>query len=123
MKNTLLLFLLCFSSSTFAQSHFLLAGTYTKGKSTGIYVYSFNHRDGSTSIVDSVRSDNPSYLTVSPDQRFVYVVSETVRGNRSGKVRAFAFDKQKAKLRFLNEQLSLGDNPCYVTIDNTGKWV
>jgi 6-phosphogluconolactonase len=123
MKNILWLLGLLVFSSSWAQTTYLLAGTYTKGKSKGIYVYSFNHRDGSAKLVDSVSTPNPSYLAVSPDQRFVYAVSEVMRGNRSGKVRAFAFDKKNGSLRLLNEQSSVGDNPCYVSIDKTGKWV
>lgn len=122
-------FFLCLSlflvqiSVTAQKNYYLLAGTYTKGKSTGIYVYDFHNRHGSAHVVDSIASANPSYLVVSPDQRFVYAVSEVVRGNRSGKVRAFAFDHSTGKLKFLNEQLSAGDNPCYVSIDKTGKWI
>jgi 6-phosphogluconolactonase len=123
MKNILWLLGLLVFSSSWAQTTYMLTGTYTKGKSKGIYVYSFNHHDGSAKLVDSISTPNPSYLAVSPDQRFVYAVSEVMRGNRSGKVRAFAFDKKNGSLRLLNEQSSVGDNPCYVTIDKTGKWV
>jgi 6-phosphogluconolactonase len=45
-----------------------------------------------------------------------------MRGNFSGKVRAFSFDK-KGKLNFINEEPSVGDNPCYIITDKTGKWV
>lgn len=105
------------------KKHYMLAGTYTKGKSIGIYVYDFNDNDGSLKVVDSISTPNPSYLAVSPDQKFVYAVSEVMRGNNSGKVRSFSFDNKTGKLNFLNEQSSVGDNPCYITVDKTGKWV
>ena len=38
-------------------------------------------------------------------------------------VSAFGFDKQKGELRFINKQPSGGDNPAYVSVDSTGKWV
>lgn len=104
------------------KKHYLLAGTYTKGKSTGIYVYDFNAKDGSLKAVDSIGTPDPSYLAVSPNQKFVYAVSE-VGGNNKGKVRAFAFDSKTGHLNLLNEQPSLGDHPCYVTVDKTGKWL
>lgn len=105
------------------KNYYLLVGTYTKGKSTGMYVYDFNKKDGSVTIVDSVQTPNPSYLAVAPNQKFVYAVSETKRGNFSGKIRSFSFDKKTGKLNFINEQASVGDNPCYVIVDKTGKWV
>lgn len=106
-----------------AQKNYLLVGTYTRGKSTGMYVYEFDSRTGKAKVVDSVQTPNPSYLAVSPDQKFVYAVSETMRGNYSGKVRAFSFDKKTGGLSFINEQSSVGDNPCYIIVDKTGKWV
>jgi 6-phosphogluconolactonase len=118
---TLLLF---FSACSTAQkNYYLLVGTYTKGKSTGIHVYDFDPKNGSATIVDSVQTPNPSYLAVAPNQKFVYAVSETQRGSFSGKVRAFSFDKSRRKLSFINEQPSVGDNPCYIVVDKTGKWV
>ena len=124
MKLIVAILLLLQPYLLFSQTHYyLIAGTYTKGKSKGIYVYDFNSGDGSSVIVDSIITSNPSYLTVSPDQKFVYAVSEVVRGNNSGQVRAFAFDKKTGHLRFINEQASMGDNPCYIAINKKGNWV
>jgi len=105
------------------KTYYLLVGTYTGGSSTGIHVYDFNKKNGAVKIVDSVQTPNPSYLAVAPSQKFVYAVSETQRGNYSGKVRAFSFDKGTGKLNFINEEPSVGDNPCYIIVDKTGKWV
>ena len=122
MKRILCLIFMMVAISSFAQKHFyLLAGTYTGGKSKGIYVYDFNSANGEVTIVDSVITSNPSYLAVAPDQRFVYAVNED--GNGDGKVSAFTFDKSNGKLSLLNQQPSLGDHPCYIAIDKTGKWI
>jgi 6-phosphogluconolactonase len=108
----------------FAQSnHYLIAGTYTTGKSKGIYVYDFNSNDGSARVVDSISTPNPSYLAVSPDQKFVYAVSEVGKGNNDGRVRSFSFDKKTGHLRFINERPSMGANPCYIAINKKGNWV
>jgi 6-phosphogluconolactonase len=122
MKKFLPVVFLLFALPSLAQHAYLLAGTYTAGKSKGIYVYDFNLADGSSVIVDSAETVNPSYLAVSPAQSFVYAVSET-NGKNPGKVRAYAFNKKTGKLSFLNEQASEGDDPCYVSIDRTGKWL
>ena len=105
------------------ENHYLITGSYTRGKSTGMYVYRFNTGNGSSILVDSMPTPNPSYLVVSPGNKFVYAVSEVSRGQHNGKVRAFSFDHHSGKLQYLNEQPSVGDNPCYVTMDKKGKWV
>ncbi|MCY7352504.1 MAG: lactonase family protein [Cytophagaceae bacterium] len=101
--------------------YYLLVGTYTTGKSEGIYVYKFNNKTGQFSAVSTATGlKNPSFLTVSPDQKFVYSVGETDGG---GSVHAFSFDKKTGNLAKLNTQSSQGAGPCYVTVDKTGKWV
>lgn len=100
-----------------AQELVLLAGTYTSGKSHGIYVYEFDALKGTATLLDSVASSNPSYLAVAPGQLFVYGVNE----NDGGKVSAFATEKN-GSLRLLNQQSSEGDHPCYITTDKAGKW-
>src|SRR4051794_34285909 len=110
MKRLLFIFLLLISTGLFAQEHYyLLTGTYTRRKSKGIYVYDFNSKDGSTVLIDSAIKANPSYLAVSPDERFVYAVNEEGSPTRAGKVKAYAFDKKKGSLSPLNEQSSKGD--------------
>ena len=124
MRLFLFIFLLFIAAPVIAQeNYYLLVGTYTRGKSTGIHVYDFNKKDGSVKLIDSVQTSNPSYLAVAPNQKFVYAVSETVRGNHSGRLRAFAFDHNTGRLTYINDQLSRGDNPCYIAIDKTGKWI
>lgn len=99
---------------------YLLIGTYTSGKSEGIYVYQFNTRTGESRYVSQVATENPSFLAVSPDRKFVYAVNEG--RNEKGNVTAFSFDPKTGQLKELNRQHS-GDDPCYVAIDNTGRWV
>lgn len=108
----------------FAQKQpYLLVGTYTYGQSKGIYVYRFNSANGTATLVDSVASANPSYLAVSPDQNHVYAVNELGNREGGGKVTAYHFDKSTGHLTELNQQSSMGEHPCYITVDKTGKWV
>lgn len=120
---TCILFLFIANVSVAQKNYYLLVGTYTSGKSKGIHVYDFHQKDGSATLVDSVVTPNPSYLVVAPDQQHVYAVSETKRGNFSGKVRAFSFDHKTRQFHYINEASSAGDNPCYVIVDKTGRWV
>ena len=53
----------------------MLVGTYTSGNSKGIYTFRFNQETGSVSPLSEIEVSNPSYLTLSADNRFVYAVS------------------------------------------------
>ncbi|MBL0334251.1 MAG: lactonase family protein [Chitinophagaceae bacterium] len=97
----------------------MLVGTYDSPKSEGIYLYDFNNSTGETSLLSHVKSSNPSFLAVSPDNKFVYAVNE----NAPGQVSAFSFDKKKKTLTFIDSQSSKGNHPCYITTDKSGKWV
>ena len=113
--------------SSFAQHEaYLLVGTYTSGSSEGIYVFKFNSDSGTFKPVSITQTSNPSFLAVSPDQRYVYAVNENADSTMhttGGSVAAFSFNKQNGKLTAINKQYSGGKHPCYVAIDKTGKWV
>src|SRR6266566_2799900 len=68
---------------------------------------------------------NPSFLAIDRTRRFLYAVNEIsdYQGQKSGSVSAFAIDRKTAKLAFLNEVPSRGADPCYVTLDKSGKYV
>jgi 6-phosphogluconolactonase len=105
------------------KENYLLVGTYTAGKSQGIYVYRFNSITGDFDSVNMIKTSNPSFLAVSPDQKFVYAVHENANNGKGGEVAAFSFNKEQGRLSFINQQLSGGDHPCYVSVDKTGKWI
>lgn len=127
MQARLFTLLLFISTGVFAQTTtHLLIGTYTSGKSEGIYVYDFNTVTGENKKISSAKIHNPSYLAVSPNKKVVYAVTEnadTTKLGIGGEVAAFAFDKKKGTLTKMNQQFSGGKHPCYVAVDKTGKWV
>lgn len=113
-----------FSLSVAAQPSFMLvAGTYTRGKSVGIYTYDFNSADGRTTILDSVKTSNPSYVVASSNGKFLYAVNEDDEKKGGGKITAFSIDKQTGHATQLNQQSSKGTNPCYIALDKTGHWL
>lgn len=123
---TAVLFLSLFAITAKAQVYYMLVGTYDSPTSEGIYVYKFDSKDGSVKAVSQVKTSNPSFLSVSPNQRFVYAVNENADSTRytvTGHVAAFSFNKKTGTLTFLNKQESGGKHPCYVETDKTGKWV
>jgi 6-phosphogluconolactonase len=100
-------------------------GTYTSGKSEGIYLYRFNLTSGELSHVSTTKGVvDPSFLALAPGRRFLYAVNELemFEGKKSGAVSAFAVDQRTGELRFLNQQPSLGGAPCYVEVDSAGKF-
>lgn len=106
-----------------ADSYYLFIGTYAPADSNGIFVYRVDRNTGRASFVSAVSGiENPSFLTLSPDHRFLYAVSET-HGGQGGHVYAYAFDAAQGKLHYLDKQLSGGDDPCNIITDRSGKWV
>jgi 6-phosphogluconolactonase len=122
MKGIVCLFFTLSCLSSKAQNSYLLAGTYTNGKSEGIYVYDFDSNTGNSFLESKIKSVNPSFLAVSPNQHFVYAVNEEGNG-KGGKISSYTFSKSTGILQFINQQPSGGDDPCYVEVDKTGKWV
>lgn len=101
---------------------YLLIGTYTDGGANdGIYVYRFNPNKGEATFVSKTSGvQNPSWLCISKDGKFVYAVNEN-SGDKPGELSAFAFDKKTGQLTFLNKQPTDGFAPCNVSIDASGK--
>jgi hypothetical protein len=80
----------------------VLVGTYTSGKSKGIYTFRFNADTGDLQpLATPAETVNPSYLVVSTDKKFVYAVNELHGcGNEQGAVSAFRFDAASGGLTF-----------------------
>lgn len=109
------------SCTTEIKNYNMLIGTYTHTDSRGIYIYKFNLESGEATPVSTMGGiENPSFLTVSGN--YVYAVSET-HGDTPGSISAYKFDQKAGKLTLLNTQPTRGDDPCYVEVDKTGKYV
>jgi 6-phosphogluconolactonase len=102
----------------------LYVGTYTSGKSEGIYVYRMNVLTGELKRFDSIQAINPSFLTINGNKRYLYAVNEVAEfgGKSSGAVSAFSIDSTTGRLRFLNQQASMGADPCHVIVNRTGRF-
>jgi 6-phosphogluconolactonase len=112
--------LVCAIPPAFTQDLTAYVGTYTRGKSKGIYAWHFNPATGKlTSMGLSAETSNPSFLAVHPNRRFLYALNE----NSKVTVSAFAIDSATAKLKFLNSASSRGDGPCHLAVDQSGKFL
>ena len=99
----------------------MYVGTYTGQGSEGIYAYRFNAKTGAVTPMGlAAKTNNPSFLTISPDLKSLYAVSEVGRG---AMVSAWSIDASSGKLTLINESADPGGGPCFVTTDHTGKVV
>lgn len=96
---------------------FLFVGSYANTTDPGISLYRFDMDRGTATLVKEISGiQNPSYLTVSRDGKFVYSVSET--DIPDAKICAYSFDKATGAFTLLNEQKTEGSAPCYIWIDS-----
>ena len=101
-------------------------GTYTGGKSLGIYVSQFDSATGELSPPElAAKTPSPSFLAVSPGGHCLYAVGETTNlgGKRLGAVTAFSIAEKTGQLTLLNQQSSGGSGPCHLAVDKSGKCV
>lgn len=120
MRKVNFIFLVILINTTlFAQKNNfnLIVGTYTNScESNGIYVYQFDVNTGEFSLKNtSEKTINPSYLSLSSDNKFLYSVNEN--GSESS-VSAFNLNAKSGKIDFINKQKSEGNDPCYIINDN-----
>lgn len=96
---------------------YLFVGTYAKESDAGIYLYRFNTEDGSATPVKEVSGiENPSYLALDKEGKFLYSVSET--GASGAKVYACSFDRKTADIRLVDKQETGGGGPCFIWVDS-----
>ena len=99
-------------------------GTYTEGgNSKGIYTYHFNQENGTFELLSSATAANPSFVTLSPDGKRLYAVSEYNDGRQG----AYSFDVSEDKVQ-LSHPVFLptapkealpraGADPCHIVSD------
>ena len=104
-------------------ANFAYIGTYThdapggdsgKAHSEGIYVAKVDQGTGKLEPVQTVASDNPSFLALSPDQRFLFAINEVdnYEGKNAGSVEAYKIDPGSGKISLINRQALPRADPC-----------
>lgn len=95
-------------------------GTYThSGKSEGIYRGTLDTATGALGpLVLAGAAEDPSFLAISPDKKFLYAAIE----KGPGSVAAFAIGND-GLLAPLGGRLTGGEGTCHVSVDAAGKWV
>lgn len=90
-------------------------GTYTKAESKGVYTFSLDtNKEEITDVRVAAELDNPTYVTVSDDNKYLYAVAKE---EDNGGVTAFTIDAQTGELKPLNSEVSAGAPPCHVSVN------
>ncbi len=105
----------------------VLVGAYTAGASEGIYRYGFNTQTGQLDAKPRqvIKSENPSWLTLSKDQRHLFAVNENGPGQTDvvGKVSSFAIDPKTHAVSFINQIESKGEEPTHSNLSLDGRFL
>jgi len=107
-----------------ARDYFVYFGTYTRQDSKGIYAYRFQPATGKLTPVGLVgETENPSFLAIHPNNRFLYAVNEisNYQGETAGSVSAFSIDPKTASLTLLSRVSTHGGTAAHLAVDRTGK--
>ena len=107
------------------KKHVFYVGTFTSEGAKGIYLCDFDDVTGKITLKETFTGvDNPSFLKVSPDNKYLYVTNRAPKEIEptGGFVSAYEIGKNGI-LKFMNKQLSHGADPCHVDVSPDGKLV
>ncbi len=91
-------------------------GSYTKKTSEGVYQFTLDlEKEMITDVTPAAKLDNPTYLTTTKDNKFLYAVSKE---GEEGGVTAFSINEKTGELTKLNSLASAGSPPCHVSVSN-----
>ncbi|MCA9116874.1 MAG: lactonase family protein, partial [Planctomycetaceae bacterium] len=109
--------------STDSAGELVYFGTYSRGKSEGIYVSRFNPQTGQLGQPRlAAKTQHPSFLALHPAGGLLYAVNEISRmEDKSGLVTAFQIDGKTGLLTELNSAPSAGAHPCHLVVDSAGR--
>ena len=97
-------------------------GNYTsKTSSKGIYEFRFDAATGKMSALELAgETQDPSWVVVHPNGKYLYAANEM---GKPSTVSAFAINPASGKLTLLNELPALGEDPCHLSFDRSGRFL
>jgi 6-phosphogluconolactonase len=104
----------------------LYVGTFSVRGSQGIYAFVFNRAKRTLTPLQTVPSlESPSFVTIHPTGKFLYSVNRGKANvtDQGGSVSAYGIDPKTGRLNGLGHKSSYGEGPCYVAVDQTGKFL
>jgi len=96
------------------------------GQDGGIYFCRLDTKSGEIILRGETRGiDNPAFLAIDTSNHYLFAVNEVskINGDPGGSVSSFSIDPGNGRLSFINLQPTLGESPCHISIDRTGKFL
>lgn len=103
----------------------VFASAFTRGEKGAIHAYRLDAESGALKLLHRTTDvENPFFLALSPDNRFLYSIhAEAFGGKEDEEVAAYALDGKSGKLKLLGRQSARGTASCYLDVDATGRAV
>ena len=125
MKN-LALFILCMTNAIAAiraDEPIVFISAFNPGDKGAIHAFQFDTENGQLKPLHRTTNlENPFFLSLSPDKRFLYAIdAKQFGGSENEFVAAFALNGRSGKLTRLNRESARGTASCYLDVDRTGK--
>lgn len=117
--------LMLLAESSPAEPTLVMVTAFAPGDQGAIQAFQLQADTGTLTAVHKTEGvQNPFFMAVSPDQRFLYSIhAENFGGSNPEQVAAYRLDARSGKLELLNRQSTRGTASCYVEVDSTGKSV
>jgi 6-phosphogluconolactonase len=108
-----------------AEQPLVFVSAFSPGDQGAIHAFQLDLKSGSLTLLHRTGDvQNPFFIAVSPDQKFLYsIFAPTFGGPEHEQVAAFRLDGRSGKLVSLNRQSSKGTASCFLEVDATGKAV
>jgi 6-phosphogluconolactonase (cycloisomerase 2 family) len=118
------------------EARYAYVGSYTRGAPggwsevasanppEGVAVFSVGAGMGDLALVQTVPSDNPSFVAMHPSQAFLYVLNEIAdyEGENMGSVEAYAIDDETGQLTFIN-RVATASIPAQLVVNPGGDYL
>jgi len=106
-----------------ADNPLVFISAFTSGEAGAIHAYELDLETGGLALVKRTTDvENPFFLAVSPDQRFLYSIHALAFGGPDNEeIAAYEIEGRTGGLKRLNRQSALGTASCYLQVDATGK--
>ncbi len=110
---------------TDAEEPLVFISAFTSGEAGAIHAYTLQPDTGRLTLLHRTTDvENPFFMAVSPDGKFLYSIhAKAFGGKEHEQVAAYKIVGRTGELKLLNRQSSLGSASCYLDVDATGKAV
>ena len=116
--------LLC-NSATAAEpdQSLVFVSAFASGERGAIHAFQFDAASGALKEIHRTTGvENPFFMALSPDRRFLYAIhAKKFGGIEAEEIAAYQIEDRSGGLKFLNRQSSRGSASCYLDVDAKGR--